>query len=107
MDRAAKIVFALKSYAHPGSATGELVEAGLSDNFETVLTLYFNQIKHGVELVRGFDDPGIVLGRHEELNQVWTNLIHNALQAIKYRGRLEVGVRGDGERAQVRPIDTL
>ena len=77
-ERAAKIVFALKSYAHPG-AQGAPFEAKLSENLDTVLTLYYNQIKLGVELVRSYDEPGTLLGRHDELNQVWTNLVHNAL----------------------------
>jgi signal transduction histidine kinase len=105
VDRASKIVFALKSYAHPGSAKGERVEASLADNVETVLTLYHNKIKQGVELVRQFDDPGVVVGRHEELNQVWTNLVHNALQATEHRGRLEVGVRREGDDVVVEVID--
>lgn len=105
-DRAAKIVFALKSYAHPGSAEGVPVEASLAENLETVLTLYQNQIKHGVEIVRGFEDPGIVRGRHEELNQVWTNLVHNALQAMQYRGRLELRVGKEADRVRVQVIDS-
>ncbi len=91
-DRAAKIVFALKSYAHPGSAGGEAREGSLSANLDTVLTLYHNQIKRGVEVVREYRDDGIVLGRHEELNQVWTNLVHNALQAMGEHGELRVTV---------------
>lgn len=105
-DRAAKIVFALKSYAHPGSAEGEPVEASLAQNLETVLTLYQNQIKHGVEIVRTFDDPGVMRGRHEELNQVWTNLIHNALQAMQHRGRLELRVGKVADRILVQVIDS-
>lgn len=105
-DRAAKIVFALKSYAHPGSAEGEPVEASLAENIETVLTLYQNQIKHGVEIVRAFEDPGVVRGRHEELNQVWTNLVHNALQAMQYKGRLELRVAKENGRAVVQVVDS-
>ena len=105
-DRAAKIVFALKSYAHPGAASGEPVEARIADNLETVLTLYQNQPKNGVELVRSFDDPGLVRGHHEELNQVWTNLIHNALQAMGYKGRLELRVANAGGRVSVQIIDS-
>jgi signal transduction histidine kinase len=92
-DRASKIVFALKSYAHPGGAEGESARASLADNLDIVLTLYGNQIKHNVDLVRDYQDPGVVDGRHDELNQVWTNLVHNALQAMDHRGRLEVSVR--------------
>jgi len=105
-DRAAKIVFALKTYAHPGSVGGELVEAPVTDSLETVLTLYQNQIKNGVELVRDFADAGVVRGRHDELNQVWTNLVHNALQAMQYKGRLELAVSRDGGRVLVRVIDS-
>ncbi len=105
-DRAAKIVFALKSYAHPGAAGGEPTEARLSDNLETVLTLYQNQIKGGVQLVRTFEDPCTVLGRHDELNQVWTNLVHNALQAIQYRGRIELRLAREPERVLLQVIDS-
>lgn len=106
VDRASKIVFALKSYAHPGSAKGDTVEATLSESLETVLTLYYNQIKHGVELVRRYQDPGVVVARHEELNQVWTNLVHNALQAMSYRGRLELVVQRRGDEVVVQVVDS-
>jgi len=100
-DRAAKIVFALKSYAHPGAGEGESTSASLSENLDTVLTLYHNQIKNGIELIRDYRDPGRVDGLHDELNQVWTNLVHNALQAMDYQGRLEVSVQLDGDDALV------
>ncbi len=105
-DRAAKIVFALKSYAHPGGADGESTRGALADDLDTVLTLYENQIKHHVDLVRDYEDPGVVLGRHDALNQVWTNLVHNALQAMDHKGRLEVSVRRDGDDALVSVIDS-
>ncbi len=91
-ERAAKIVFALKSYAHPGAAGGHASAGALSDSLDTVLTLYHNLIKRGVEVVREYTDPGDFAGRHEELNQVWTNLVHNALQAIGENGTLSVSV---------------
>ncbi len=105
-DRAAKIVFALKSYAHPGTVSGEPVEARLSDNLETVLTLYQNQIKNGVQVIRGFEDPCLVVGHHDELNQVWTNLIHNGLQAMHYKGRLELRLACKAEQVIVQVIDS-
>jgi signal transduction histidine kinase len=96
-DRAAKIVFALKTYAHPGAAGGEAREGALADNLDTVLTLYHSQIKRGIEVVREYGDRGVFAGRHEELNQVWTNLVHNALQAMGDHGTLTVSVaRTDG-----------
>ncbi|GMV43816.1 MAG: hypothetical protein AMXMBFR64_55320 [Myxococcales bacterium] len=105
-DRAAKIVFALKSYAHPGGVDGERVGASLADNLDTVLTLYHNQIKSGVDLRRDYQDVGVVWGRHDELNQVWTNLVHNALQAMACKGRLDVAVTGDAQGVAVSITDS-
>jgi signal transduction histidine kinase len=47
-----------------------------------------------------------VLCLPDELNQVWTDLIHNALQAMQYQGKLTVGLRCDGENALVSISDT-
>ena len=91
-DRAAKIVFALKSYAHPGSASGEATEGSVAENLDTITTLYQNLIKRGVEVVREFEGDGQVRAHHDALNQVWTNLVHNALQAMDGRGRLVLRV---------------
>lgn len=102
-DRAAKIVFALKSYAHPGSAQGESETGSISENLDTVVTLYHNLIKHGVELEREYAGEGRVVARHDELNQVWTNLLHNALQATEGSGRLVLRVfeRDDAVEVEV------
>jgi len=92
-DRAAKIVFALKSYSRYDQS-GAKVLANITDGIETVLTLYHYQIKHGVEVVRkyGTDLPS-VLCYPDELNQVWTNLLHNALQAMGNKGVLTIDVK--------------
>ncbi|MDM8552333.1 cache domain-containing protein [Desulfobacterales bacterium HSG2] len=86
-ERAAKVVFALKTYARYDTK-GEKVEADIAEGLETVLTLYHNQLKHGVEVVIDCADLPPLLCYPDELNQVWTNLIHNALQAMDNRGRL-------------------
>ncbi|MBD3306371.1 PAS domain S-box protein, partial [candidate division KSB3 bacterium] len=93
-ERASKVVFALKSYAHSDYA-GDLIETDIIESLETVLTLYYNQIKRGVEVVRTYQDVEPLLCYSDELNQVWTNLIHNALQAMEYQGALEIGVGQD------------
>jgi PAS domain S-box-containing protein len=96
-DRAAKVVFALKAYSRSNS-TGEKVIANITEGIETILTLYYNQLKHGVEVVRNYQD-GLpeLLCYPDELNQVWTNLIHNALQAMNNCGILTVDVRVENQ----------
>ncbi len=86
-DRAAKIVFALKSYSRH-DVNAERVETNIIDGIETVLTLYHNQLKQGVEVVRDYQALPPILCYPDELNQVWTNLIHNALQAMNNQGTL-------------------
>jgi len=87
--KSGKVVFALKSYAHFDSKQ-EKVQSNLHDGIETVLTLYQNQLKHGIEVVKNYGDLPKIMCYPDELNQVWTNLIHNALQAMDYKGMLTI-----------------
>ena len=91
VERAAKIVFALKSYAH-FDYTGEMATANVTDGIDVVLTLYYNQLKHGIEVKKQYQDTPLIRCYPDELNQVWTNIIHNAVQAMEGRGTLEISV---------------
>ncbi|MEG3937837.1 MULTISPECIES: ATP-binding protein [unclassified Microcoleus] len=92
-DRAAKIVFALKSYSRYDQSGSKAI-ANITDGIDTVLTLYHYQIKHGVEVVKNYGtDLPFVLCYPDELNQVWTNLLHNALQAMGNKGILKIDVK--------------
>jgi signal transduction histidine kinase len=92
-DRATKVVFALKTYARYDSR-GEKVQTKITEGIETVLTLYQNQLKQGVEVIKDYENSlPLVLCYPDELNQVWTNLVHNALQAMDNRGVLTIDVR--------------
>ncbi|WP_408036166.1 trifunctional serine/threonine-protein kinase/ATP-binding protein/sensor histidine kinase [Tolypothrix bouteillei] len=90
-NRAAKVVFALKTYAHYDQF-GEKVQVNIIEGIETVLTLYHNQIKHGVKAIKNYSEVPPILCYPDELNQVWVNLIHNALQAMDYKGNLRIDV---------------
>ena len=92
-NRAAKIMYALKNYARHDSK-GEKINANIIEGIETVLTLYYNQFKQGVEVIRNYEtDLPSILCYPDELNQVWTNLVHNALQAMGNKGTLTVEVK--------------
>ncbi|MCW6049071.1 response regulator [Microcoleus sp. A2-C5] len=105
-ERAAKVVFALKSYARY-DVNGEKIEVNITEGIETVLTLYQNQLKQGVEIVRNYQDPlPAVLCYPDELNQVWTNLIHNALQAMDNQGTLTIDAFQQDTNVVVKITDT-
>ena len=100
-DRAAKVVFALKTYTH-NSPTGEKVLANISEAIETVLILYNHQLKKEVEIIRNYQSNlPYILCYADELNQVWINLIHNALQAMNYKGTLTIDILQQDNRLQV------
>ena len=104
-ERSSKIVFALKSYAHPGTK-GEFTAGSVAEKLDTVLTLYQNLIKRGVRVVRRYDVDTVVSADHDALSQVWTNLIHNALQAMHYDGTLTLEARTESEELVVSIEDT-
>ncbi|AOY78677.1 response regulator [Moorena producens JHB] len=106
VERATKVVFALKTYARYDSS-GEKIDAQITDGIDTVLTLYHNQLKHGVDVYRHYDDSLPVIRCYpDELNQVWTNLIHNALQAMENKGNLIINVRQEDDQIKVSITDT-
>jgi signal transduction histidine kinase len=104
-EKAAKIVFALKNYARYDH-TGEKVRSQITEGIETVLTLYNNQLKHGIEVTRNYQSnlPSL-LCYPDELNQVWTNLIHNAIQAMDYKGHLMISVNHQADSLLVTITD--
>jgi signal transduction histidine kinase len=104
-DRASKVVFALKTYARYDQS-GEMTIANLAEGIETVLTLYQNQLKHGVEVIKNYAELPPVLCYPDELNQVWTNLVHNALQAMDYRGTLTIEVTAQDQQAKISITDS-
>jgi two-component system, NtrC family, sensor kinase len=92
VDLSAKVVFALRSYAHQNMG-GEKIEADVISGLETALILYQNHLKSGVEVVKNYDSDSLLIWCFpDELNQVWMNLIQNALQSMGYQGTLTVSV---------------
>ncbi|MFM9266939.1 ATP-binding protein [Tychonema sp. BBK16] len=104
-ERASKVVFALKTYAHY-EQSGQMTQGNLIEGIETVLTLYQNQFKQGVNVIKNYAELPPILCYPDELNQVWTNLIHNALQAMDNRGTLTIDVIVMDDRAKISFTDS-
>lgn len=100
IEKASKIIFALKNFAR-SDQSGEMAKSSLKDGLETVLTIYHNQIKRNTTLVAEYEDLEEIYCFPDELNQVWTNLIHNALQAMDYKGTLTVKLDRAGDYQRV------
>jgi signal transduction histidine kinase len=105
VERVSRIIFALKSFVREGGSSAP-VEARLEDGIETVLSFYQSAIRLGVEVIRRYEDVPALLCHPDELIQVWTNLIHNSLQAMNHQGTLSLAVRQVGNEAVVSVGDT-
>jgi signal transduction histidine kinase len=94
VGRIAEIVQAVKGYAYLDQAPVQCVD--VRTGLEQTLVILQHRLKEGVAVSRALaeDLPAIeVYG--SELNQVWTNLIDNAVDAMNGKGSLEVAATRD------------
>ncbi len=91
-----KMVSAVKEYSYK-ERNEKPIEIDLEKNMEMVLTLYHNVLKYGVEVIREYDENlPTIYGYPDELTQVWTNIIHNAAQAMEGKGTLKISLKNEG-----------
>jgi signal transduction histidine kinase len=103
--RMSRLVGAVKTYAYMDR--GGLVEVDLHEGIETTLVILGHKLKHtSIEVVRDYDRsiPKLTV-RGSELNQVWTNLIHNAIQALGDHGTITIATHRNGNCALVEVSD--
>ncbi|WP_082292259.1 sensor histidine kinase [Leptospira noguchii] len=86
-----RIVKALKSYSHLDQSK-TFSSSNIIEGMETTLIILNNQIKYGIEVIKNFQEIPLVICNPDELNQVWTNLIQNSIQALKGKGKIEISV---------------
>jgi signal transduction histidine kinase len=94
--RISELVAAVRSYSQLDRAS--LQRTDVADGLESTLVMLRHRTPPGVMVVRdyGADVPAIE-AITAELNQVWTNLIDNALDAVGEHGTLRVTTRSDGD----------
>lgn len=92
-----KIVFALKAYARKG-VEDRPEYLSVPETIETILIIYHNQLKYGIEVTKEYaPDLPQILGLPDQLSQVWTNIISNAIQAMQGKGSLHIRVWREGD----------
>ena len=104
-QRMSELVKAVKTYAYMDR--GELVEVDLHEGIITTVKVLKHRLKHThIELKADFDEtlPKLTV-RGSELNQVWTNLIDNAIDALGDSGTLTITTRHNGQWAEVEVAD--
>jgi PAS domain S-box-containing protein len=106
VERATKIVFSLKSYARQNDLSGQAIPSQITDGIDLVLTIYQHHLQQGIQLQKHYEEIPPICCYPEALNQVWTNLIHNAIQAMHNQGTLEITVTRSDDFVRVQVTDS-
>ena len=103
--RISELVAAVQSYSQMDRASLQHID--VTDGLESTLVMLGHKLRDGVTVVRdyGADVPRIE-AYAGELNQVWTNLIDNAIDAMDGAGTLRLSTRADGDDVVVEVGDT-
>ena len=113
--RISDLVRAIKEYTYMDQTPLQNVD--IVKSLENTLTILNHKLKHGVSVKRDYQKvPLLVNSFGSELNQVWTNIIVNAIEAMQGKGELlvrtyrqdncvvvEIGDSGPGIAAEVLP----
>ncbi|MBV9041701.1 MAG: cyclic nucleotide-binding domain-containing protein [Acidimicrobiia bacterium] len=103
--RISELVGAMKDYSHLDRASFDRID--VHDGIESTLVILKHKLKRGVEVVREYDrDLPKICAQGGELNQVWTNVIVNAVQAMDYKGTLTIRSAREGDCVLVEIGDT-
>jgi len=114
-SRISDLVGAIKEYTHMDQAP--VLNVDIVKSLETTLTILNHKLKRGVVVKRDYQGtPLLVNSFGSELNQVWTNIIDNAIDAMGGKGELrvrtyrddvcavvEIGDNGPGISPEVQP----
>jgi signal transduction histidine kinase len=90
-SRISDLVRAIKEYTYMDQTPLQNVD--IVKSLETTLTILNHKLKHGVVVHRDYQSvPLLVNSFGSELNQVWTNIIDNAIDAMHGEGELRVRI---------------
>ena len=103
-DRITKIIRSLKTFARLD--VSELDKADIHEGLESTLTLLHHELKNKTEVIRNYGDIPRIYCYPQELNQVFMNLLSNAIQAIEKKGTIRIKTSTDAENVYVMITDT-
>jgi signal transduction histidine kinase len=98
-ERISEIVAAVKQYSYLDQAP--IQEVDLHKSIDNTVVILWHKLKGGIKVTRQYDhDLPKIEGYGSELNQVWTNIIDNAIDAMQGKGEIIL-------RTQCKPPDQV
>jgi len=102
--RISELVRAIKEYTYMDQAPEQ--EVDVHRGIDSTLTMLKFRLKRGVDVKRDYDATlPRIFARGSELNQVWTNLIDNAIDAMGGKGELKIRTSRELDFVLVEIID--
>jgi len=102
-ERIAELVKAVKSYSYMDQSP--MQEVDIHEGLDSTLTMLGHKLKN-VTLIRAYDRSlPRIMAYGSELNQVWTNLIDNAIHAVNGTGKICVGTCREDDQLVVEIVD--
>jgi signal transduction histidine kinase len=100
-----ELVSSMKSYSPLDRGVQQSID--IHEGIEDTLRLFAFKLKQGIEIRRNYDRTiPPVLAYGSELNQVWTNPIDNAIDAMDSKGTLSIETTHLGDRLEVYITDS-
>lgn len=98
--RISELVHAIKEYTYMDQSPEQ--EVDIHRGLENTLIMLRFRLKHGIEVKLDFDrNLPKICARGSELNQVWTNIIDNAADAMDGKGELRIRTTRELDRVLV------
>jgi signal transduction histidine kinase len=91
IDRTVSIVKSLQIFARSGEE--EIKAVNIHNNINLALTILYNQYKYSIEVIKNFGTLPDVYCYSGKMNQVFMNLLSNAIQAIPGKGTITITTR--------------
>jgi signal transduction histidine kinase len=103
-QRISSIVKSLRNFARLDESEQKSVD--LHEGIDSTLTLLAHELKKGVEVVKNYGDLPNVVCFPSQLNQVFMNLLNNAVVAMGGKGTITITTARDGDHVVLRFADT-
>jgi signal transduction histidine kinase len=102
-QRIYELIKSMKEYSYMDRAP--MQEVDVHEGIISTLTILKHKLKYGITVTKEFGNLPLICAYGRELNQVWTNLIDNAIDAMNGKGNLKIRTAVEGDRVVVEIVD--